>query len=65
MKLFDSLYCSEVWAFGYLVRPVYLQNVSFKDSYFLLMFGLGGFLYYVYRRGNSKLKEKDNQKKKK
>ncbi|MBL0326896.1 MAG: hypothetical protein IPP61_17310 [Cytophagaceae bacterium] len=66
MKLFDSLLL--FGSLGLLViwsdQFIY-KNVSFKDSYFLLMFGLGGFLYYVYRRGNSKLKEKDNQKKKK
>ncbi len=34
----------------------------FADSYFFLMFGLAGFLVYVYRRGNRILKDKEGKK---
>ncbi|MCA0362736.1 MAG: hypothetical protein U0V04_01165 [Spirosomataceae bacterium] len=66
MKLFDSLLL--FGSLGLLIiwsDQVIYKNAGFKDSYFLLMFGLGGFLYYVYRRGIKKLNEKDKDKKKK
>jgi hypothetical protein len=68
MKLIDSLIL--FGSLGFLViwvDQVIYKNVDLKDSYFLLMFALGGFLYYVYRRGVKKMNKdlEDKNKKKK
>lgn len=64
MKLVDVLIF--FGSIGFLVIWVdqfIYKDVPFSDTYFLLMFGIGGILYALYRRGIQKLK--DNQGKKK
>lgn len=64
MKLLDTLLIFA--SLGFLVIWVdqfIYKNVAFSDTYFWLMFGLGGIMYALYRRGVQKLN--DNQGKKK
>ncbi len=64
MKLVDVLIF--FGSIGFLVIWVdqfIYKGVSFSDTYFLLMLGIGGILFALYRRGIQKLK--DNQGKKK
>jgi hypothetical protein len=64
MKLIDTLIF--FGSIGFLVIWVdqfIYKDVAFSDTYFLLMLGIGGVLYALYRRGIQKLK--DNQGKKK
>ena len=64
MKLVDVLIF--FGSIGFLVICVdqfIYKGVPFSDTYFLLMFGIGGVLFALYRRGIQKLK--DNQGKKK
>ena len=49
--LFGSLAFIVMWVDQFLYK-----DISFKDSYFFLMFGIAGLLYYVYRRGDQKMK---------
>ncbi len=55
--LFGSLGFLVIWVDQFLYK-----GVDLKDSYFLLMFSIVGFLAYVYRKGQNKIKE--NQEKK-
>lgn len=66
IKLFDAvlLFASLALLIMWVDQVVY-KKVDMKDSYFFLMFSLGGFLYYVYRKGNYNSKENDQKKKKK
>lgn len=65
MKLIDSLLLFGSLAFLLIwVDQYFYKNVGLKDSYFLLMFAVSGFLYYVYRRGVQKLNDQNNSKKK-
>jgi hypothetical protein len=64
MKLLDTLIL--FGSIGFLVIWVdqfIYKSVSFSDTYFWLMLGLGGIMLALYRRGIQKLK--DNQGKKK
>ncbi|MCF8325024.1 MAG: hypothetical protein K9I84_08700 [Leadbetterella sp.] len=64
MKLVDVLIF--FGSIGFLVIWVdqfIYKGVPFSDTYFLLMLGIGGVLFALYRRGIQKLK--DNQGKKK
>ena len=58
MKLIDSIILFSGLAFLVMwVDQFVYKGVSMKDSYFFLMFGLGIFLIYVYRRGLRKMNE--------
>lgn len=59
--LFGSLAFLIMW-----VDQVLYKSVSFKDSYFFLMFALAGFLLYTYMRGKEKMENtaEDNAPKK-
>ena len=73
MKLLDSLLL--FGSLGFLlvwVKKYIYEKDSFGDSYFILMMAVAGFLWYVYRRGDAKIKKdsekpevKQNQKKRK
>lgn len=56
--LFGSLAFLIMW-----VDQVLYKGVSFKDSYFFLMFALAGFLIYTYMRGKDKMEEQENDEK--
>ena len=58
LLLFASLALIIMWVDQFLYK-----GVSLKDSYFFLMFGLAGFLAYVYRRGVRKMKEQSEESK--
>lgn len=55
--LFGSLAFIVMWVDQFLYK-----DISLKDSYFFLMFGIAGLLYYIYRRGEQKIK-KDSENK--
>lgn len=55
--LFGSLAFLVMW-----VNEFIYKGTTMKDSYFFLMFALAGFLYYVYRRGQKKMEEKQEGK---
>jgi hypothetical protein len=55
--LFGSLAFLVMW-----VNEFIYKGTTMKDSYFFLMFALAGFLYYVYRRGQKKMEEKQEAK---
>jgi hypothetical protein len=59
MKLIESiiLFASLAFLIMFVDQALY-KKVPLKDSYFFLMFALAGFLYYTYRRGLRKIKEK-------
>lgn len=50
--LFGSLAFIVMWVDQFIYK-----DISLKDSYFFLMFGLAGFFYYIYRRGEQKIKK--------
>jgi hypothetical protein len=56
--LFGSLGLLVIWVDQFIYK-----DVDLKDSYFFLMLSLAGFLFYVYRRGNRILKDKEGKKK--
>ena len=56
--LFGSLGLLIIWVDQFIYK-----GVDLKDSYFFLMLSLAGFLFYVYRRGNRILKDKEGKKK--
>ncbi len=65
--LFGSLGFLVIWVDQFLYK-----GVDLKDSYYLLMFSMVGFLAYVYRKGQNKIikdqeekKELENKKRKK
>lgn len=58
LLLFASLAFLVMWVDQFLYK-----GVSFKDSYFFLMFSVAGFLTYVYRRGTRKMNQEQNQPK--
>ncbi|MFN4084984.1 MAG: hypothetical protein ACK4LB_03515 [Spirosomataceae bacterium] len=58
LLLFASLALIIMWVDQFLYK-----GVSLKDSYFFLMFGLAGFLFYVYRRGLRKMNEQPEDSK--
>ncbi|MFD2519263.1 hypothetical protein [Emticicia soli] len=66
MKLIDSiiLFASLAFLVMFVDQALY-KKVALKDSYFFLMFSLSGFLYYTYRRGLRKIKEKQEENAKK
>ncbi len=58
--LFGSLALLIIWVDQFIYK-----GVGLKDSYFFLMFALSGFLFYLYRKGQSKMKEQDKEEPKK
>ncbi len=63
IKLVDSvlLFVSFGLLAMFVDQFIYKGN-TFADSYFFLMFGIAGFLVYLYRRGNRILKDKERKK---
>jgi len=59
MKLFESiiLFASLAFLVMFVDQALY-KKVALKDSYFFLMFSVAGFLFYTYKRGLRKIKEK-------
>ncbi|GAB3516318.1 hypothetical protein [Emticicia fontis] len=59
MKLIESiiLFASLAFLIMFIDQALY-KKVPLSDSYFFLMFSLAGFLFYTYRRGLRKIKEK-------
>ena len=66
MKLIESiiLFASLAFLVMFVDQALY-KKVPLKDSYFFLMFSAAGFLYYTYRRGLRKMKEKQESEAKK
>lgn len=66
MKLIESiiLFASLAFLVMFVDQALY-KKVPLKDSYFFLMFALAGFLYYTYRRGLRRIKEKQAEDAKK
>lgn len=63
MKLVDALIL--FGSIGFLVIWVdqfIYKKVAFSDTYFLLMLSISGLLYFLYRRGVQKLKDKQGKK---
>ncbi|MFT5884906.1 MAG: hypothetical protein ACI9IP_001363 [Arcticibacterium sp.] len=58
--LFGSLALLIMWVDQFIYK-----GVDLKDSYFFLMFALSGFLFYLYRRGQIKMNQKDQEEPKK
>ena len=56
--LFGSLGFLVIWVDQFLYK-----GVDLKDSYYLLMFSMVGFLAYVYRKGQNKIKKDQEEKK--
>ena len=64
MKFIDSLILFASLAFVVMwVDQFVYKSVSMKDSYFFLMFGMSGFLFYIYRRGVRKIEDHQNANK--
>jgi uncharacterized membrane-anchored protein len=62
MKLVDSLLLFGSLAFLLIwVNKFIYQKASFGETYFLLMIAVGGFLYYVFRKGEDNLRKKEEQ----
>ncbi|KPM49993.1 hypothetical protein [Jiulongibacter sediminis] len=57
--LFGSLAFLIMW-----VDRIVYKGEELKYNYFFLMFALAGFLFYTYRRGLQKIKEKEEEEKK-
>lgn len=59
MKLIESiiLFASLAFLVMFVDQALY-KKVPLSDSYFFLMFSLAGFLFYTYRRGLRRIKEK-------
>ena len=57
--LFGSLAFLIMW-----VDRIVYKGEELKYNYFFLMFALAGFLFYTYRRGLKKIKEKEEEEKK-
>lgn len=55
--LFGSLAFLIMW-----VDRILYKGEELKYNYFFLMFALAGFLFYTYRRGLQKMKEKEEEK---
>jgi uncharacterized membrane protein required for colicin V production len=55
--LFISLGFLVIW-----VDQFFYKSVDLKDSYFFLMFSLSGFLYFLYRKGQSQLTQDSSKK---
>ncbi|ADQ16091.1 hypothetical protein [Leadbetterella byssophila] len=55
ITLFDAvlLFCSFGLLAMFVDQFIYKKN-SFADSYFFLMFGFAGILYFLYRKGSKK-----------
>ncbi len=66
MKLIESiiLFASLAFLIMFVDQALY-KKVPLSDSYFFLMFSLAGFLFYTYRRGLRKIKEKQAEEAKK
>lgn len=66
MKLIESiiLFASLAFLIMFVDQAIY-KKVPLSDSYFFLMFSLAGFLFYTYRRGLRKIKEKQAEEAKK
>ncbi|WP_337042859.1 hypothetical protein [Emticicia sp. 17c] len=66
MKLIEAviLFASLAFLIMFVDQALY-KKVALKDSYFFLMFSVAGFLYYTYRRGLRKIKEKQEEEAKK
>ena len=66
MKLIESiiLFASLAFLVMFVDQALY-KKVPLSDSYFFLMFSLAGFLFYTYRRGLRKIKEKQAEEAKK
>ena len=66
MKLIESiiLFASLAFLIMFVDQALY-KKVPLSDSYFFLMFSLAGFLFYTYRRGLRKIKEKKAEEAKK
>ncbi|RYU96628.1 hypothetical protein [Emticicia agri] len=66
MKLIESiiLFASLAFLIMFVDQALY-KKVPLSDSYFFLMFSLAGFLFYTYRRGLRKIKEKQEAEAKK
>jgi TRAP-type C4-dicarboxylate transport system permease small subunit len=66
MKLIESiiLFASLAFLVMFVDQALY-KKVPLSDSYFFLMFSLAGFLFYTYRRGLRRIKEKQEEEAKK
>lgn len=66
MKLIESiiLFASLAFLIMFVDQAIY-KKAPLSDSYFFLMFSLAGFLFYTYRRGLRKIKEKQADEAKK
>lgn len=63
IKLLDALILFMSLAFfAMFIDQVLYKKNSISDNYFFLMFGFGGILLFLYRRGNQILKDKDRKK---
>jgi hypothetical protein len=63
MKLIDAIVL--FGSIGFLVIWVdqfIYKKVAFYDTYFLLMLAVSGLLFFLYRRGLQKLKDKQGKK---
>lgn len=63
IKLLDAiiLFISLGFLAMFVDQVLYKRN-GFADNYFFLMFGIGGVLVFLYRRGNQILKDKEGKK---